>query len=78
MRGRVENASEADVFAAKARKFVRFEEGGPIMPDPVANRTDPDDNNNPKNVPGRCGNGSIKALFVIRSLAWTPSAISSQ
>jgi len=51
----VENSADVteDPFLRKAKMYLHFVENPGNVPDPAPDMTDPDDNNNPKNRPGR-------------------------
>lgn len=63
MRARVERGRDSDdIFVKKAGVYIEFVDNLGNWTDPTPNAIDPDDYNNPKNLPGRCANTLANAL----------------
>ena len=53
MKERVRTGSKDDIFSEKARIYVDFVNNPGNITDPAPDATEPDDHDNPKNLPGR-------------------------
>jgi hypothetical protein len=60
----VENSTDIseDPFLRKAKLYLHFVENPGNVADPSPDAVDPDDEHNPKNIPGRCSPSSKASL----------------